>query len=127
VATAPRTIRRTGPLITETDITNILKSIWGVGAEIEVSPTVNANFVFTAKVIFKTNCRKTFPAKYKMNQLTELTLQYAPDCKICYGHDYTLSKCPFKSIHPVWNISLGETGNGGRWAGASSSNTGMTN
>jgi len=126
VATTPRTIRCTGPLATETDITNILKSIWGVGAEIEVSPTVNANFVFTAKVAFKTNCRKTFPVKYKMNQLTELTLQYAPDCKICHGHDHTLPKCPFKSIRPVWNISLGEIRNGGRRAGASSSNMGMT-
>ena len=56
----------------------------------------------------------------------ELTLQYAPDCKICHGHDYTLPKCPFKNIQPVWNISLGETKNIGKWAGTSSNNMGMT-
>jgi len=123
---APRTIRRTAPLTTEAEISNILKSIWEDGAEIEVSLTVNANFVFTAKVTFKTNCRRTFSVKYKINQLTELTLQYMPDYKICHGHDHTLPKCPFKSIQPVWNISLGETGNVGWWVGTSSNNMGIT-
>jgi len=56
------------------EIANILKNIWGDGAEIEVLPTANANFIFTAKIIFKPNYRKTFPTKYKINQITELTL-----------------------------------------------------
>jgi len=98
VATAPRTIQHTSPLVTKAEITSILKNIWEDRAEIEVSLTVNADFVFTAKVTFKSNCRKSFPAKYKMNQLMELTLQYVPNCKICHGHDHTLPKCPFKNI-----------------------------
>ena len=65
VATIPRTIRCTSPLATKAKITSILKNIWGDGAKIEVSPTVNTNFVFTAKVTFKPNCRKSFPAKCK--------------------------------------------------------------
>ena len=63
VATAPRTIRCTSPLTTEAEITSILKNIWEDRAKIEVSPTANIDFVFTAKVTFKRNCRKTFPAK----------------------------------------------------------------
>jgi len=74
VATAPRMIRCTGPLVAKAKVASILKSIWGNRAEIEVLPTTNADFVFTAKIMFKPNCRRTFPAKYKMNQITELTL-----------------------------------------------------
>jgi len=89
-----------------------------------VSLTANADFVFTAKITFKAKCRKSFLTKYKMNQMIELTLQYMPDCKICYGHDYMLLKCPFKSICPIWNI--GEPRNTGRQARISSNTMGMT-
>jgi len=119
-------MRHTGPLATEAEIASILKSIWGDKAEIEVSLTANADFVFTAKITFKAKCRKSFLTKYKMNQMIELTLQYVPDCKICYGHDHMLLKCPFKSIRPIWNISLGEPGNTRRQARISSNTMGTT-
>ena len=85
--------------MTKAKVASIFKSIWGNRAEIEVLPTTNTDFVFTTKIMFKPNCRRTFPAKYKMNQITELTLQYVPNCKICHGHNHILPKCPFKSIH----------------------------
>jgi len=118
-------IRHTGLLTTTAEIASILKNIWGDRAEIEVSLTTNTNFIFTDKIIFKPNCRKTFPAKYKMNQITELTLQYAPNCKIYHRHNYTLPKCPFKSISLVWNISLGEPSSIKKQTEVSSNTIGM--
>jgi len=43
-----------------------------------------------------------------MNLTISLAIKYAPDYEICHRHDHMLPQCPFKSIHPLWNISQGE-------------------
>jgi len=91
-----RPTRYNGPSISEVKVDSTLKNIWENGVNIKIMTTTT--FVFSAKITFKTNGGRSFPAEYKMNLYAELIIQYAPNCKICHRHDHTLSKCPFKGI-----------------------------
>jgi len=67
-----RPIRHNGPPVSKVKVASVLKNIWRNGVNIEITMTII--YVFSTKITFKANCRRFFPAKYKMKSFTELTI-----------------------------------------------------
>lgn len=93
--------------VVESEVAKALRTIWE--NKVNLSLVATALNVYHAQILFTDlTAKKSFPAKYMINSSMELSLQYAPDCKICHNQTHMLQSCPFHDIRPTWNIGLGE-------------------